>query len=276
MTALRNRTDLIQMVNSARFYLRHYARGLYPLFQKQEQGIPVNRIFFPLCNPGGQACHIRDHKRILPLTPGCMYFIPAFYPVAVNLDERLSFFSIQSNLEILPGTELFSGCSRMLELPLPSEYPALLELFDSAPAAQPFSALKCASLAFSLLVSLIEHYPDEDFRNVLSLRQYSGLTEYLREHGSAETRVSDLANLSKESREGFTRRFRSRTGMTPKQMIDRFLVGKIIDQLASDASLKEIAYRLKFSTEFVFSRYVRRHLGESPSSWRERAVSARF
>lgn len=268
---LHSRNDLIQAVNAARFSVRHFVRGLYPVMQRQRRPLPVNRLFFPLSNPSGDACYIRELGQTHILAPGRFYFIPAFYPVAVNLDRNLSFLSIHTSFEILPGSELFAGCARMLNLPAPAEFPALLELFDSEPSALPFSALKCIGILFPWHILLAGHYPEQDFRLVLVLRQFSSLTAYLRDSGNAETRVRDLAGLYRESRETFTRRFTACAGITPKQLIDRFLIGKILQLMGSDCSLKEIAFSLKFSSEFTFSRYFQRQMGVRPSAWRRNA-----
>jgi len=158
----------------------------------------------------------------------------------------------------------------MLEIPEPEELPELLNLFESSPENLPFASIRFKGLVFSLLVSLLAEFPEEDFRNPLSLRCYSSLIDYMQAHGSAETRVTDLAELAKESREGFTRHFSGTTGITPKQFIDRFLIGKCLELLDGGATIKEIAYRLKFSNEFVFSRYFKTHLGMSPLTWRKR------
>lgn len=74
------------------------------------------------------------------LEPGRFYFIPAFYAAEVHLDEDLYFLSIQSSLEICPGTELFSDCSSMQVLPAPAELPLLLKLFESPREKLPFSS----------------------------------------------------------------------------------------------------------------------------------------
>ena len=86
--------------------------------------------------------------------------------------------------------------------------------------------------------------------------------------------MSDLAAISHESREGFTRRFSAATGITPKQLIGRFLMSRALELLNGNGSLKEIAAELNFSSEFAFSRFFKTQMGEAPSHWRLR--NARF
>lgn len=133
MFRMEHRYDILAAANSARFYLRHYARGIYPPASLHPLRLPVNRMFFPLRNPNGKCNYIRDCRGTSILEPGRFYFIPAFYAAEVHLDEDLYFLSIQSSLEICPGTELFSDCSSMQVLPAPAELPLLLKLFESPP-----------------------------------------------------------------------------------------------------------------------------------------------
>ena len=50
---LQVRSDLISTFNTADFKLWHYAKGYYPVSGSQQTSKSVNRMFFPLENPGG-------------------------------------------------------------------------------------------------------------------------------------------------------------------------------------------------------------------------------
>ena len=268
MIPLAERNDILAAANAARVYLRHYARGSYHVPRVHPLHLAVNRMLFPLSSPEGIPSTLRNRKRTLVMRPENFYFIPAFHEVEVQLNDDLHFLSIQSNLEVFPGTELFSGCREMLELPSPPELPLLLELFDAPEEKRIFSALKCKGAVLSLLLSLLEHYPEEAFRTPLSLRHYAVLMEYLKKNGDASTRVSDLAAVTHESREGFTRRFSAATGITPKQLIDRFVTSRALELLDGSDSLKVIAAKLNFSSEYAFSRFFKTQMGVAPFHWR--------
>lgn len=130
----------------------------------------------------------------------------------------------------------------------------------------PFSSLELRAAVFAVLIRVLALYPEEDFQNPLLLRHYSVLTDYLSQHGNASTRVSQLADFLGESREGFTRRFSSETGISPKQLIDRFLMSKALDLLNGNASVKEVACLLNFSSEFAFPVF-------SKSTWAKRRAT---
>ena len=267
---MQSRKDLMDVFNRAHFVLRHYTRGYYPTAPAGLTFMPVNRMFFPLKNPNGPANFIEDSFRRYPLIPGNMYFVPAFLPARFQLDDRLFFLSIQTNLEIFPGVELFSGCPRMLEIPVKKERAELLRHFDSERSDLYPNALKAGFRVFSLLTDMMDHYDPEDFWKPLALRKYANLTDYLNRDGSALTSVSDLAAEKKLSRENFTRHFIADTGITPKQLIDRFVTGRCLNLIEQGCSFKEIALRMKFRDEFAFSRYFKRNMGSSPRDWRNR------
>ena len=265
-----NRRDLMAAFNAAKFTLRHYVRGYFPVHNLPSRAMPVNRLFFPLRNPGGARNFIADDRAKHVLRPGKVYFVPAFLPTRWELDEELYFLSLHCSLEIFPGADLFSGCPHMLEVPAKRTLTQLLKIFDSDPEDRFRNAVRAGSLLYGLVTSLLAHYPPEDFWKPLALKEYEPLTGYLDAHGTARTQVEELAVLCGESREHFSRRFAARTGITPKQLIDRFVTGRCLTLLGEGRSFKEIAEMLEFSSEFAFSRYFKRNTGESPRNWRDR------
>ena len=265
------RPDLISIVNTLHFVLRHYARGYYPVDNASMQYMAVNRIFFPLENSGGAENFIADSSHKYELIPGRMYFIPAFLPVRFQLDSHLYFLSIHTNMEIFPGVELFSGCRNMVETAAPDECRQLLRIFDERdPEKRWLNAVRAGQLIYSVNTGMIEHYAPEDFWKTLALHKYTDLIDYLERNGSAMTQVSDLAGEKNISRENFTRHFTVDTGITPKQLIDRFITGRCLELVESGIPFREIALKLKFRDEFAFSRYFKRNMGVSPRAWSKR------
>lgn len=268
MLVLQNRNDLMNVFNRCHFIFRHYARGYYPVSRRKLTPMPVNRMFFPLENSNGGENFIEDSFRKYPLIPGNMYFVPAFLPARFWLDNQLLFLSIHTNLEIFPGVELFSDCPRMLEIPLEKERDELLQYFDSCRQELYPNSLKAGLKVFSILAGILDYYQPENFWKPLALRQYCYLMDYLKTHGDAQTSVQDLAGLEHESRENFTRKFTARTGITPKQLINRFVMSRCLSLIHQGYLFKEISEILHFRDEFAFSVYFKRNMGESPRAWR--------
>lgn len=274
---VRIRSDLISIFNSAHFILRHYAKGYNPVSLSSFQYLSVNRMFFPLINSNGKDNFIADSFGRNELIPGKMYFVPAFLPAQFRLDSQLYFLSIQTNLEIFPGVELFSACPQMLVLPVPPEFDLLMKIFDSEdPKKQYRNAIKAGSLVYSMLGRMLDHYKPEDFWKPLALRKYVNLTDYLKRNGSARTSVSDLAEEMKMTRENFTRHFTLDTGFSPKQLIDRFVIEHCMNLIQQGCTFKEIAVRMNFRDVFAFSRYFKRNMKVSPCEWRDRLYIERL
>lgn len=267
---MEERYDLMTIFNNGHFSLRHFVRGYYPVSQNRKTAMPVNRLFIPLANPNGERNYIAEEGKKHILRPGFLYYTPAFLPVEFSLDEDLYFLSIQNNFEIFPGVELFSGCPRMTVIANPPQVEGLLALLDSPRENRYLDSLRAGSLFLSLQALLLECYEEEDFTQILALKEYSLLMDYLKEKGNARSSVTDLANLYGESRENFTRHFSRRTNMTPKTLIDRFVIGKSLHLLSNGHTIKETANLLSFSNEFVFSRYFKRNMGEAPSHFLKR------
>ena len=268
---LQVRSDLISTFNTADFKLWHYAKGYYPVSGSTHTTKAVNRMFFPLKNPGGAANFISDVHHKYELKPGKIYFVPAFLPALFHLDDQLLFLSIQASLELFPGVELFSDCPRMLELPAPPEFEPLMEIYDcNEPQTHYQDALRAGTLIYSMLLRMMEYYDPQDFWKPLALRKYGALTDFLQQNGNALTTVSDLAAVVKLSRENFTRHFMEDTGITPKQLIDRFVIRRCLSMIQQGASFKEIAHQMRFRDVFAFSRYFKRNMGIPPGEWRTR------
>lgn len=270
MSQSHNRNDLIYIFNNAHFFVSHYFRGHFPGYNRTAMSSPINRLFFPLSNPNGEKNYIEDPFKNYTLCPGKMYFVPAFLPVRFALDKDIYFLSIHVNLDIFHGVELFSGCSHMLEIPCPEEFQYIMEIFDKNQESLFFDALKFGSLTFSIVTKIFDFYTVDEFASALSLKKFSHLSYFLLKEGNAQTSVSELAELCGISRENFTRNFIRTTGITPKKMIDRFVIKRCIMLLNEGCSLKEISFQLKFSNEFAFSRYFKRMTGESPHNWRQK------
>ena len=270
MAILYSRNDLLNIFNNARFSISHYVHGYYPCSDRQLVASPFNRMFFPLKNPDIKDNYIEDANYKHLLYPGKMYFVPAFFPVKFSLNRELYFLSIHMNMDIFPNVELFSDCSHIEEIDSPPELDSLMQFFNNPPENSYCDALKMGSMIFSMTVKLFDRYKAENFSAPLALKKFSHLADFLNQNGNAKTSVSDLAEICGLSRENFTRNFTAITGFTPKKLIDRFVIKRCVMLLNKGASFKEISYQLKFSNEFVFSRYFKRMTGESPKNWRNK------
>lgn len=267
-----NRHDILSVATRTRLYLRHFARGYYPT-DGDASSMPVNRLFIPLRNTEGDANYIDDAREHFTLQDRTLYFIPAFHTAKIRLSKNLFFLSVQCNLEIFPGVDFFSSCKEIRVFPHLEEIAVLLKIFACASEEIYLSTLQMQNIVANLLFRVAVTYPAQAFQTPLSLRHYMELTKYLEQNGDALTRVPELAKIAGQSREVFTRHFTAIAGITPKQLITRTVIGKCLDLLERGYSSKEITNKLNFSNEFVFSRFFKLNVGESPLQWKKHHLS---
>lgn len=93
MFRMEHRYDILAAANSARFYLRHYARGIYPPASLHPLRLPVNRMFFPLRNPNGKCNYIRGLSRNQHFGTGPVLFYSRFLCCGSSSGRR-SVFSV--------------------------------------------------------------------------------------------------------------------------------------------------------------------------------------
>lgn len=267
---LLRRNDLFEVTNSMRLFIRHYAKGYFWINQEEPVRMIFNRLFFVLNNPDGEENFIRDGGKTIVLEDGKLYFIPGNHPIEMHLNGRLFFISVQFNMEFLPGVDIFSGCSGVHVWDRPwmvEELDKIIESRDGKPMV--LTSVELNHIVYAAAFRLTGVYPVESFEEVWRLHKYFPLITYLDHHGNAGTQVTDLAKIAGESREGFSRRFRQETGMTPKQLLMRVIFEKSLRLLLAGATVKETAAALEFSDEFVFSRFFKKQMGLPPSKWRE-------
>jgi AraC-like DNA-binding protein len=78
------------------------------------------------------------------------------------------------------------------------------------------------------------------------------------------------------SRSRFYEMFKSETGLTPNDYVQRLRIGRACEILAgSDESITGIACRMGFSDSQYFARVFRKYMGETPSEYRDRALVER-
>ena len=90
---------------------------------------------------------------------------------------------------------------------------------------------------------------------------------------TAELTVNELADYEGMSRGAFSREFARNFGIPPKQYLERMLMRRAETLLRQPGmNVRTTAERLRFSSEFYFSRFFRRHAGVSPDEFRRRVL----
>ena len=99
--------------------------------------------------------------------------------------------------------------------------------------------------------------------------RYGGLLGYIREHLSARLTIDRLAEVAGLSRGRLSRNFSRDFSMPLKSFLQKELAAQASRYLlGSPLSVREIAERLEFSSEYYFSSFFRRCTGTTPTAFR--------
>ncbi len=263
------RADAARRADQYRLHIHRFSRATYPEAKGDTESLPVNRCFIPLVNPSGEECYLEDDKKHFTLTPGNAYFIPVNYPVRLRLDDFLEFVSVQFTLEIYAGIDVFSAFKDICEIPGEHWQESGTRAFD-IPNVHLAGAILHA-LVFDFSCAVMPQMTEREWDPVTRFSNFLPELDFIHSGKKklARITVADLARVRAFSREYFTRNFTRISGITPKQFLTDILVNESKRLLVQDdASIKEVADNLGFSSEFYFSKFCSKHMNLSPRQYR--------
>lgn len=129
------------------------------------------------------------------------------------------------------------------------------------------------SLARSVAAHLVSKYGGELPREGASLSiekiKLRRVIDYINDNIDADISVAELSDIACLSRHHFARAFRTAVGTPPHRFISALRLQRAKDMLSdTGASLAEIAYSCRFSSQSTFTRAFRKHVGVSPGEYR--------
>ncbi len=225
------------------------------------QAYPTNRFILIIGNKNSKN-FVRDAKEKFLLKHGSIIFIPCFHKCEVSFDENLSFLSIHFNMKILFGTDVFSDLHRIIHEHKPTLLEKGLAIYDDTDSLRNASRLK--SFVFDFAASKLELVNDDVIRLASKYITYKKIIDIVKDNCDASITVNMLADTMNMRREVFTRKFKRDTGISPKNFLNRFILDKASKLLLSDMNVCEVASELKFSSEYYFSRFFKKHTGLPP------------
>ncbi len=123
------------------------------------------------------------------------------------------------------------------------------------------------------LIATIQEYPG--VRNLPVFGELKAVVEHVFAHLGEPLHVAELAAMAGVSRRQIERRFRNATGMSPTDFIIRARLDEACRRLRDGSqSIGKIAIELGFYDQSAFTRLFRRHLGTTPSDFRQMRGSA--
>jgi AraC-like DNA-binding protein len=124
------------------------------------------------------------------------------------------------------------------------------------------------------LIATIQEYPGVKNLPVFD-RELRAVVEHIFAQLGEPLCVADLAAMAGVSRRQLERRFRNATGMSPTDFIIRARLDEACRRLREGSqSIGKIALDLGFYDQSAFTRLFRRHLGTTPSDFRQTRGSA--
>jgi AraC-like DNA-binding protein len=226
---------------------------------------PFNRLYFVLKGTAGIHCG-SEHIR---LEPGKMYLIPLNNTCDYICSNILNKFYIHFRLEFIPGHDLFEGYKPCEGLPF-EEY-LVRELIDSGRQGDINGLLNCKGILLSCISRFIQENSEHLQEQIKLSSKYEKLYGYIMNNCNAELRVTEIARYMNLPLVNLSKNFKNDMGTTLKKFLDGKIIQKAEEMLlVTDKAVKEIAFELKFSDEFHFSRFFKRYTGLSPSLYRQR------
>ncbi len=266
--AVEIRRDLLNLHTQLHLRLVHAASGTYPC-HSEKSFLPVNRLLMIFADSGQDDSYIHDLANgvLHPMRRGNIYFVPCRYEINQHQTEDLEFVSFQFNLDLFPGFDLmsrFPEC-RVFDRPdIVDEARNLIRSHD-----EPFALCRINEIIYSLCSNCLREKP-ELFKNDMKYRSdWQTILDYVEKECTALLTVGALAEMKKMRQDVFSRKFTREMGIPPKDLIHRILFRKSSVLLGNySLTVREIAEKLHFSSEFYFSRFFKHQSGMSPTEYR--------
>jgi len=224
---------------------------------------PFNRIYFMVAGEG----RVETQNETVILEPGKMYVIPPNIKFNVVCDNYIEKFYIHFNAVLFSGIDLFDGIGRCIYAEIDNHW--LKEFLNCAKSNSLADIFNCKAMLFEAM-SVFLNQLSLDIGTTFSINfKYGQIHTFINENLSAaltSKKVAEALNLSHSS---LIKKYKKDTGITLNSYIRNALLKRAIEKLLfTDASIKEIAFDLKFTDEFYFSRFFKKHIGFSPREYK--------
>jgi AraC family L-rhamnose operon transcriptional activator RhaR/AraC family L-rhamnose operon regulatory protein RhaS len=127
----------------------------------------------------------------------------------------------------------------------------------------------------SLVTMLSRAYTQQKREQATPLIQMARVVSHIQQNFHETISVEDLARLAHLSPSQFQRRFKQIYNVTPMQFVTNVRIQTACEMLRNpNHDVTRVALATGFSTSAFFSAQFKRHMGESPSSYRKRRLAS--
>ncbi len=255
------------------FKVEIYNSG-YALLEKdwhaEDNASSMSRLYFVKSGEG----KIISGDQVFLIRPGVAYFIPAGITWYWTSSTEIRKFFVDFNLFKPNGENLFIGLSSMLEIPFS------LEKIEEM--AEWYLSDKTENW-FYLKSTLYETFAEILRRSNLETTTVSyhpivlDTIKYIQKNLSLNITLQTLADRSFVSKTFLSSQFKKEIGMSVGRYIDyQVLLRSRIELEQQKLSIAEISNKYGFCDQFYFSRFFKKHVGESPSQYRSHFSSSPY
>jgi AraC-like DNA-binding protein len=200
----------------------------------------------------------------LELRPRSVYLVPKDVTLAFRFEPGCELAAFHFRLELVPGFDLFDGVREVREYThLVPTIDRMMELCEGSEGLAESGRILAAVLETACELT---PYTRADIHAVIARREkHRALFDFLSERNHAGVTIARVAEHLGKHRDTVSRQFRRDFGVPLKTYMTRLLVQRAVDEiLSTERRMYEIAAELGFSSEYYFSRFVKKHTGSSP------------
>ncbi len=227
----------------------------------------MSRLYFILSGSG----KLIYGSQTFTIRPDVAFFIPAGVTWNWITETDIEKFFIDFNLYKPNGENLFIGFPSILELPCPAEKTQQMIDWYLSDKTEDWFFLKSRIYdTFSEILRLSElETATVSYHPVIM-----DTLRYIQKNLSLNLTLQTLAERSFVSKTFLSSLFKKEIGMPIGKYIDRqVLTCTCLDLEQQRLSIAEISNKYGFCDQFYFSRFFKKHQGESPSQYRTRCRS---
>ena len=200
---------------------------------------------------------------------GCLYFIPCNHIVDIHIEPEFSFVSWQFNLDLFYGFDVFDTYQRCEMVDDP---PLILEVKQLMEEDKRLDTLyRINELVYHFCTTWISsNQTTHTQKTIVRLSKYKTVLKFVQESGDAMTTVAILADIANMRQDVFSRKFTRDLGFSPKALLTKILIRKSSKMLLTPGIMvNQVAKQLKFSSEYYFSTFFKKHTGHSPTYFKQ-------
>lgn len=237
--------------------------------------IPWHRVFLIAKASGEVGGQVRDHslktRNAFALKSGKFYFLPAGHDYEFVFHKGMRLLGFHFKLELFSSFDLLQDLVRSSEWEVAAgELASLDEALSSLKDLGGMARLR--GLFLSALGRLVNLKPEKTLQLIAAQRKYEKVFEFAEKNCRAEMPIEAFARVAGVSAERFSRDFSRDLGLPFKTFLTRKLFMRASEALlGSDRKVREISHELGFSSEFYFSRFIKKNSGLPPTEYRAMA-----